>query len=442
MTHVLNLVLFIFFSSKNKQTFNIPMDSFLLSLMENFPKVLGIEISALREEMVDFVQSNVKLFIKYDLVSEYTQCCWKFLSEGIRLNIIFLSDYSHNFFPFLHLNPVHIWLMEQIQEIITNKDPILEKGILLELVSCIINVKVTTLKQTTRTNENIEGAMLHYYTCNERLVRWCESRLRQWDYDLLCLTLLALSDNDLFRCSYGMLVMDRDDTQGANILSLDESGHQNIAEIPMEALLHTLARFLTPRDCYTLVDTTSKTELIRYVDLKRLLKCCHILDNVYVSGIFLNDLRLTLIGMIKNSGVNWSIEKCWNVLVEHDFMGNYSREYRDIVSPLKTCVRSLSRWHLHLLELLSSHTKIAELRCVLRTIILLNLYTMINLEKIDVNVGAPLLRILLFDDDFALSIPEETLFPLKSIMGLAYRCSGSTRCLPNDIVEESLRKNE
>ena len=427
--------------SNGDQSFNISVDSFFTLLQEKLSKVLGIDIPASNEEMINFVQSNVKLFIKYNLVSEYVECCWNILHDEIRYKIIFLSDSSHCFYPFLHLVSIHNWLMDQLKWSIEKKETIIQTDVLLELISCIINLKVTTIKQINRNSESLENAMSHYHTCNDRLVRLCESHLREWDYDVLFLALLILSDEELSGGSYGILVRDRDDSKGADILTLDDSGHHSIAELPIDALLHILAQFLTPRDFYTMFNSTSKSEVVRYVDFKGLLQCCHKLQNVYVSGIFVNDFKLTLIGIIQKSGIKWSLEKCWNVLTETDFVGNYLQEFRDIVLPSQVAIKVLSRIHLHALDLLDSHTDIEELRFLLRTIVLLNLHTVLNLEKLDTSVGAPLIRILLFDNDFASTLSQEKFFSFSSVMSLAYKCSGLTKCLPDHVLNEILNSN-
>lgn len=373
-------------------------------------------------------------------MAEYIECFWHLLKPDIRYKVIFLSDMTHSSFPLLHFEKVEQWLLFQIQDAISKKDDRIKENILIELISCIINQKVTRMNSIEDKNDNIETLMSHFTACHQRVLTWCESELGKWNYNLLLLALLLLSDASVYGGSYCIIVADQDDSQGADILLLDGgSGHASMAEIPLDALLYTLARFLTPRNEFVISSSESKLDNLRYVDFDIVLKSCHQLGNAYMAGILLNNLKLTLVGIMKSLGLTWSVEKCWKVLTQDNFVASYTDEYQHVKSlQVLQQRKSVSRLHLHLLYLLYSHeNNIDELKLIFKTCMLLKMQSLIRLETLDSsNIGPLLLRMWIYEDEFADFIFTSEIFPLPALLALAQRCLGCTKCLPPSIVSD------
>jgi len=415
-------------------------DSLMQALLFDIPHSLGVmEVNkGEQEDTCDFITPNVKLVIKYGLISEYINCFWSVLNKKMRIKVALMSDSTQHFYPFLHYATVSDWLLRQVELDILQTKHSFGQIHLIELVSCLTNKKLVSMTSEPITIcKGITEALLHYQTCNERVLKWCETTVGEWNYDLLLTSLILLLRDDV---SFGIVVADKNDSLGADMLSLDPLGKSTLAEIPIHALLLSLSIFVTPRVNYLLVKENLDgvmTECSVYVDVPRILRNCHCMYDVYTAGVLANNLRVILIGIMHNCGFDsWSIDECWNALVNENFVEIYIKEKCRLPLPPV----SLSRYHLHLLHFIYSTTRVDDLKISLKVAFLVGLQNLIDFNNFETDVGATLTQIFVWDDEFR-SLTSNALFPTKTVFALVQKYGFSMKCLPETVVDEIVRKN-
>jgi len=116
-------------------------DSLMQALLFDIPHSLGVmEVNkGEQEDTCDFITPNVKLVIKYGLISEYINCFWSVLNKKMRIKVALMSDSTQHFYPFLHYATVSDWLLRQVELDILQTKHSFGQIHLIELVSCLTN---------------------------------------------------------------------------------------------------------------------------------------------------------------------------------------------------------------------------------------------------------------------------------------------------------------
>mmetsp|Transcript_4797 Transcript_4797/g.6973 ORF Transcript_4797/g.6973 Transcript_4797/m.6973 type:complete len:1061 (-) Transcript_4797:444-3626(-) len=415
----------IFLYSLSRGSKNRLFHDFLPIIVHYMPLSFGIETS--NSQAANLVEESIQLVVKYDLISEYLQYCWGSLETSMRYGIIFIADDKQSSFPFLQYSIVHDWILDQLEAYICDQSTTANTEVLLKLVSCITGQQVIEVQNIADTEGIIcaNKSLKAHLESSQQSINLCQASHSSWDHDLLLTALLLLTSRNCIG-DFG-IVLSRERTDNS---SSDGDTSSEICFIPAETLLCTLGSILTPRSEYTLFGLGHE-EFLRYVNFQRVLKYCHQLENVYIAGVIMDKLELILIGILKNCGVGWTIEKCWQVLTHgNDDPSKDSAEYLQYQVRKKPL--SLSRYHLHLLAMMQSNNDPQELKLILRAVLLLNLQDFVNLGCGE--NGAYILQIILFDDEF--SPVCDSYFDLKDMLELAQRYCGFTECLPEHVVAE------
>lgn len=420
----MDLLLFSLSRGSNKLSF----DDILPIMVRYMPQSLGVQTPY--AEGANLVQENIRLIVKYDLISEYLQYCWGSLETSVRYIIMFIADDRKSSFPFLQYLIVHDWILEQLEKLICDQEVIVDFQVLLKLVSCIIGRQVIKVQTGTVTEDNVcpNELLRVHHEYNQQCSGWCQECLSCWDHNLLLTTLLVLS-SQLCEGGFGIIVNGESDS----IASSDGNTSSEVDIISVETLVCTLGNILTPRSEYTLFGV-EHDELLLYVDFQRILKYCHQLGNIYAAGVILDKIDLILIGILQNSGLQWTIERCWQVLSNESVGSKGRADYLQNQVPKKSS--SFNMYHLHLLTMLESNNDPKELKLILRAVLLLNLHEFVGLGEGD--NGAFILQILLFDDEF--STICASCFDVKKILDMAQKCCGLTECLPEYVVTEIINE--